>query len=77
MNKYYAMEEELLERWKNRLRENDSKSDFVPDGMLYRGEINYVSNHDSTGYWTRARGNEASQWDAAAKPEDRKISIRG
>lgn len=67
MNKYYAKEEELFERWKNRLRENDSKSDFVPDGMLYRGEIYYVPIQGSTGYWTRSRGNEASQWDSAAK----------
>lgn len=68
MNQYYEKEEELLERWRIRLRENEPMSDFVPDGMLYRGKIDYVSNHHgNAGYWTRARGDEASQWDSAAK----------
>ncbi len=67
MNKYYEKEEELFKRWKTRMIENEPMSDFVPDGILYRGEIDYVSNQDDTGYWTRARGHEALQWDSAAK----------
>lgn len=64
MNRYFEREESLFAEWESRLQQNEPDADFVPDGLLYRGPIEYVDK-DGFGFWTRYVGNEADQWDSA------------
>lgn len=65
MNKYFDKEQALFEEWKRRVLENEPEADFAPDGMLYRGSIEF--NEDGVGYKPRPLGKAAEQWDAAPK----------
>ena len=65
MNKYFNNEEALFKEWKSRISENEPEADFAPDGMLYRGPIEF--NHDGNSYKLRQIGNAAEQWDKAPK----------
>ena len=65
MNRYYKIEEALFEEWQNRILENEPEADFAPDGMLYRGKIEF--NDNGVGYKPRTLGNAAQQWDNAPK----------
>jgi hypothetical protein len=65
MRKYLDKENALFEEWQDRIRENEPVADFAPDGILYRGPIEF--NDNGTGYKPRTVGNSAIQWDTAPK----------
>lgn len=65
MTKYKDREEALFKEWKNMVLRNEPDAYFVPDGMLYRGPIEF--NDDGIGYKPRSLGKAAAQWDAAPK----------
>ena len=65
MKKYFNKEQALFEEWQNRILEKEPEADFAPDGMLYRGEIEF--NDNGIGYKPRPVGRAAEQWDNASK----------
>lgn len=64
MTKYSYQEDLLFLEWQARIFENEPDADFVPDGMLYRGEIEF--NKEGLGY-IRGVGDAAARWDRAEK----------
>lgn len=62
MQTYHEREDELFHEWRIRLAADDPTADFAEDGLLSRGEINYVD-----GCWTRDYGDEGERWDKARR----------
>jgi hypothetical protein len=65
MRIFYDEEKALFEEWQTRVHKNEPKAEFAPDGILFRGPIEF--NEDGTGYKPRTIGNSSEQWDRATK----------
>ena len=59
----YELNEKLLKEWKSASINNNEQKGFVPDGILYRGEIIY----SDSGFWSRKHGNEGELWQHSPK----------
>ena len=55
---YRAFEEQLFTKWQFRSQEMEDGDEFVPDGLLYRGDFFY----DEWGNWERRPGDEVEKW---------------
>lgn len=55
--------ERLLKEWEITSINNNEQDEFVPDGILYRGNVIY----SSTGGWAHERGNEEELWEHSSK----------
>lgn len=59
----YELNEKLLKEWESASINNNEQKEFVPDGILYRGEIIY----SDLGFWSRKHGNEGELWQHSPK----------
>lgn len=55
--------EQLLKEWEIASINNNEQDEFVPDGILYRGNVIY----SNTGGWAHERGNEEELWEHSSK----------
>lgn len=58
MDSIFERNEQLLKEWEKASEDNNEQSEFVPDGILYRGDAVY----SSTGCWGHERGTEDELW---------------